>query len=269
MEGATIDKAGAPLPDADFASIQRYVDAIVEGLAALHLSVTIETDFTALYRFLRTRPGAIVNSTFNPFESDLSRDSFWLRVVDADDNTVACHAQRVFVVEDFTELIRSGRLFSTIGQPCDPARSQIVPPSRLIAGSVAYAGSLWVDVQYRKQGLSVWLPYLSRLACLRNYDLDFFTACVFEGLARSGVATKSYGYTHVEPVLRGIFPPTGTEATLFLCHSTCGEAVDKIKLLAVHPQYPLDPDSAGGRPARETADVAGPGQRVLRDGTGG
>jgi hypothetical protein len=129
-----------------------------------------------------------------------------------------------------------------MGEPHDPARTELLRPSQPIAGRVAHAGSLWVDSEFRKQGLSVWLPYLSRLSCLRNYNPDFFTACVFEKMALSGTPAKYYGYTHVEPVSRGYFPPTGTQETMYICYMTWRDAVDKVRLLAVHPQYPIDPD---------------------------
>jgi hypothetical protein len=233
------------LSDEEFSSLQRYVDAIIDRLAEYHLSVVIETDFSALYRFMSTRHGAIVNTTFNPFESDLHRDSYWLRVIDGDGETVACHAQRIFVVANFCDLVRSGRLFSNTWEPLDPARTELVPPTMLLQGRVAYAGSLWVNNEHRGKGLAVWLPYLSRLACLRNYEPDFFTACVFEKIAASGVPARYYGYTHVEPLLHGYSAVTGKNDTMYICYMPWRDAVSKIRLLALHPQYPIDPDQTG------------------------
>ena len=232
-----------PISDHDFASVQRYVDAIIDKMAEHHLSVVIERDFLALYNFLKSRRGAFVYPTFNPYESNLGRESFWLRVVDADGATVASHAQRVFVVDDFCSLIRSGSLWFALGTPMDPERTELTAPGQALSGCIAHAGSLWVDPEHRKKGLSVWLPYLSRLACLRNYSPDFFSALVFEKMATSGVPAKFYGYTHVEPILRGFFPPTGTDEHVFLCYMNCRDAIDKIRLLAVHPEYPVDPDA--------------------------
>lgn len=231
------------LSEQEFASLQRYVDAIVDKLAELHLSIVIETDFSALYRFISSRPGAIVNTTFNPFESDLHRDSYWLRVINGEGETVACHAQRIFVVDDFCDLVRSGRLFSNSWEPLDPHRTTLTPPSVPLKGRVAYAGSLWVDPAYRGQGLAVWLPYLSRLACLRNYEPDFFVACVFEKIAASGVPARYYGYTHVEPLLMGYSAVTRKDDTMYICFMSWRDAVSKIRLLALHPQYPIDPDT--------------------------
>ena len=37
-------------------------------------------------------------------ESDLHRDSYWLRVINGEGETVACHAQRIFVVDDLASL---------------------------------------------------------------------------------------------------------------------------------------------------------------------
>ena len=230
------------LSSREFAQLQRYVDAITDRLAELHLSVVIETDFNALYRFIGSRPGAIVNTTFNPFESDLHRDSYWLRVINDEGKTVACHAQRIFVVDDFCDLVLSGRLFSNSWAPLDTTRTELVRPKSLLSGRIAYAGSLWVDAEERGKGLAVWLPYLSRLACLRNYEPDFFVCCVFGKIALSGVALKYYGYTHVEPLLRGYSPVTRRDDTMYICYMPWRDAVSKIRLLSVHPQYPIDPD---------------------------
>ncbi|MBL8835069.1 MAG: hypothetical protein JNL66_02445 [Alphaproteobacteria bacterium] len=243
MSATHVVDAPAPrISDREFASIQRYVDAIIDAIAAMHLSVVIETDFMALYRFLRSQPGAFVYPTFNPFESDLSRDSFWLRVIDGEGTTVACHAQRVFVTEDFRDLIRTGRLWFGAGAPLDPARTSLIDPTALITGRVAHAGSLWIDPGQRKRGLSVWLPYLSRLACLRNFSPDFFSALVFERMAAAGVPAQAYGYTHVEPILTGHFAPTDRDETVYVCYMSWRDAVDKIRMLADHPKYPIDPD---------------------------
>lgn len=236
-----VKETSSRISDAEFASVQGYVDAIIDRLAALHLSVAIETDFNALFRFISSRAGAIINPTFNPFENMLDRDSYWLRVINSEGDVVACHAQRMFVVEDFCDLVRSGRLFSETWEPVDPARTQVIPPTVTVRGRIAYAGSLWVDNEHRKKGLSVWLPYLSRLACLRNFEPDFFTACIFEKIAHSGVAERYYGYTHVEPITTGYSSITRGQDTMYVCYMSWRDAVDKIHLLATHPQYPIDP----------------------------
>jgi len=81
-----------------------------------------------------------------------------------------------------------------------------------------------VSPVYRKKGLSLFLPFLSRSLCLRNYGTDFHTALVLASMAGSRIPTADYGYPHVEWCLRGWFPPTRRhEEDVHICYMTQAE----------------------------------------------
>ncbi len=227
------------LSNPDFALVQRAVDALVDKIASLHLSLVVESDFDKLVRFLRSLEGAFVYPTFDPDRNRFA-NGFWLRVIDEDGRTLACHAQRLFETEDFCDLLSSGRLWYEDGLPAGTLPLDVLTLSRRIAGRVAHAGSLWVDPSVRSKGLAVYLPYLSRATCMRNFEVDFYTALVFKKMADSDVPRHSYGYPSIEPCMRGFFPPTGREEDVYVCFMSAQEAVDLIRGLPRHARFPVE-----------------------------
>lgn len=229
------------LHDSDFGLLQTSVDAMVERLASLRLSMAVERDFDKLMAFLRSMNSLTQNPTFDPHVNDLSDAGFWLRIIDENGTTVASHAQRIFETDDFHDLLVSGRIWYANG--VTPAAGQepvqVQRSSLLIAGVVAHAGGLWVHPTYRKKGLSMFLPFLSRSLCLRNYNTDFFTALVLASMAGSRIPTGDYGYPHVEWCMRGWFPPTRRhEEDVHICYMTQAETIDRFRRLPDHPAYP-------------------------------
>lgn len=231
------------LNDQDFGLLQSSVDAMMERLASLHLNLVVERDFAKLMAFLRSMNSLGLNPTFDPEHNDLSDSSFWLRITDQDGATVASHAQRVFVTDDFHELLASGRIWFPQGVTFAPGQEpiQVQRTSMLIAGVVAHAGALWVNPLYRKKGLSLFLPFLSRALCLRNYGTDFHTSLVLASMAGSRIPTADYGYPHVEWCMRGWFPPTRRhEEGVHICYMTQAETIDRFRRLPDHPNYPAE-----------------------------
>lgn len=231
------------LNDSDFGLLQASVDAIVERLASMRLSLVVEHDFGKLLDFLQAMNSLTQNPTFDPQVNDLSDSGFWLRIIDAHGVTVASHAQRIFETDDFHDLLVSGRIWYTEGLKLAPGQTPIeAKRSTLhIAGVVAHAGGLWVNPTYRKKGLSMFLPFLSRSLCLRNYETDFFTALVLASMAGSRIPTANYGYPHVEWCMRGWFPPTRRhEEDVHICYMTQSEAIDRFRRLPDHPAYPAE-----------------------------
>jgi hypothetical protein len=229
------------LNDADFGLLQTSVDAMVERLASMRLSLVVEHDFGKLMAFLRSMNSLGLNPTFDPDCNDLSDAGFWLRIIDHDGVTVASHAQRIFATSDFHELLVSGRVWYPNGVTFAPGQEPIhvQRTSMLIAGTVAHAGGLWVKPVYRKKGLSLFLPFLSRALCLRNYGTDFHTALVLASMAESRIPTADYGYPHVEWCMRGWFPPTRRhEEDVHICYMSQAETMDRFRRLPDHPAYP-------------------------------
>lgn len=229
------------LSDSDFGLLQTSVDAMVERLASMRLSIVVERDFAKLLAFLRSMNSLTQNPTFDPDVNDLSDAGFWLRVIDQDGVTVASHAQRVFETDDFHDLLASGRIWCASGLVLAPDQEavQVQRSSLLISGVVAHAGGLWVHPVYRKKGLSLFLPFLSRSLCLRNYETDFFTALVLASMASSRIPTGEYGYPHVEWCMRGWFPPTRRhEEDVHICYMSRAETIERFRRLPEHPAYP-------------------------------
>ncbi|MBI3451756.1 MAG: hypothetical protein HY057_02780 [Rhodospirillales bacterium] len=236
------------LSDADFGVLQWGVDAIVDKIAALNLSLVVETDFSRLIEFLRSIKAPLVNPTFDPRQSDLSARSFWLRIIDQDGQTVASHAQKVFATGDFYDLLISGELWRSGGLKLEANQQPLevieFSPVKL-AGNVAHAGSLWVNPRYRKLGLSSYLPYFSRALCCRNYSVDFFTCLVLETLVDSPIPMLAYGYPHVFPSFYGWFPPSQrNEERVHICYMSKQELIDQFRQLNSHPLF-MVPMSAG------------------------
>lgn len=248
-----------PLTDHEFGLLQQYIDAIMEKLAAENLSLAIETDFSGLMRFLDEVGSPLRNPTFDPDWSDLKHDAFWLRVIDENGVTVACHAERIFEVDNFHEFIASGKLWHRDGLKWGGDRVPELSIRQMplnITGRVAHAGSMWIRPQMRKRGLSLYLPYLSRALCLRNYDTSWLCGFVLQGLAGSSVPRAAYGFPHIEPYLSGWFPPTRrNEEIVFLCYQNRVEGVERFRELPHHPQFPLNP--AGGSDAAATVPSDG------------
>jgi GNAT superfamily N-acetyltransferase len=193
------------LNDQDFGLLQSSVDAMMERLASLRLNLVVERDFSRLLEFLRRMNSPTQNPTFDPAVNDLRNAGFWLRIVDENGDTVASHAQRIFVTADFHEVLESGRIWYDGGMNLGPGQMplQVQRSATLISGNVAHAGGLFVHPLYRKKGLSMFLPFLSRALCLRNYDTDFHTALVLASMAGSRIPKSDYGYPHVEWCMRG------------------------------------------------------------------
>ncbi len=227
------------LNDQDFGLLQRTVDAILERIAELRLSYAVETDFRPLVAYLKANKAYLINPTFDPERSDLSTDAFWLRIFDEDGRTVGSHAQRLFHTDDFVGFFESGRIWYPDGRyQLGPGQEpwRITRPPHFIAGTVAYAGCLFIDPAYRKRGLAVYLPYLSRGLAFRNYDIDFFTCLTLRELAETPIPSQSYGYRHIHPMIDGFLPISGrNEQAVHICYLTREETVEQFRALATSP----------------------------------
>jgi hypothetical protein len=228
------------LSNAEFSLLQRSIDAIMQKIAELHLSLVVETNFDDLQRFL-TPFDIFRNPTFDPVFSDIGQDDFWFRVIDETGKTVACHADRVFRSEDFGALMESGELWYRDGfGPHTETDVRVDRPNIPIRGTVSHSGSLFVHPQSRGRGLSVYLPYLSRSMLLRNYRTTYHTGIVFHSLAGSRVPTANYGYPYVAPCLKGFFPPTGKSELVYFCSIDQRESLQQLRGLPAHAEFPVD-----------------------------
>lgn len=253
------------LTDQEFALLQKSIDAIMEKIAALHLSLSIETDFKALNKFLRD-VGSYVYPTFDPARAKIDGDCFWFRLTDMHGRIVASHADRIYRTDDFYDMIESGELWYA-----DPKTGlkgnhiTVVRPDFKMAGTIGHSGSLWVEKDYRGNGLSVFLPYLSRSLCLRNFATDYHTGFVFSGLGHSKVPRDYYGYPHVDLCLTDFCPPSvkpEQREPLYFCWISQKEAMDRLRGLESHDLFPMALNAPSNVQIREQPVVSGNHQHV-------
>src|SRR4051794_30493502 len=99
-------------------AIQGCFDHILTRLAELGLTITFSTDMIGWVDAITNAPRrGIVNPTFDPAHSDLTpEDAFWVAATDrATGRLVACIANRVFITDDYRDLLRTQRLWYASG----------------------------------------------------------------------------------------------------------------------------------------------------------
>ena len=198
-------------------------------------ALTIDVNMGVWARKMSEAPSiAVVNPTFDPKFSPLSpENSFWLDVR-AGSRTVAMMAGRLFITDDYLEVKRTMKLWYDPPRPCDrPIAMELPIGTPLIAGKVAHEGGLWVHPNYRKQGLSVILPHLTRALCLRQWNIDWITGATMRGIGESGMAVRAYGMRHVVPCYEGHFSVTQRPDRLFLAYMNRDELLAGLELDSV------------------------------------
>lgn len=239
----------------DFGLLQLGVDAIMQRLAQLGLTLTVERDFAKLGTFLVSR-GGFANPTFDPSVSRIGDEDFWLAAVDGDGRIVASSAERVLETEDFLDLIATGRIWYEAGfvGHFDIERVPVLDLSTRLAGRISHSGSTFVEPVWRRCGLAMYLTYLSRALSFRNAECGVNTGFVRHSLFVTPVPTSSYGYAHVEKCLDGYFPPMRASERLYLCWIDAQEFVGKLLELPRHSRYPVTLPHQGGSAASLAAE---------------
>lgn len=117
-------------------------------------------------------------------------------------DVVSTQAARFYDLQDesLADCIASFRFFYA-----DPARHRsagetcilTAPSAARIGGRVIFSGSTWVHPDYRKRGLPMILPRISRALALTRWDSDYTISFVKPVLVEKGVAA-AYGYRNIE-----------------------------------------------------------------------
>ena len=218
-------------------SIQLAINSITQKVAGLGLSLAIEQDFTQL-RALLAAQGTFANPTYDPATSRLGPADFWVRLADQDGRFIACSAERLFEVDDFTALLAGGRLWYEHGFT-DGTRLAVRPLSQRVGGRVGHSGSTWVHPDWRGAGLAMLLTWLTRALSFRNLGAAFNTGIVKESLYRTSVPGETYGYSHIELALDGHFPPLGATEKIYLCWIARAEFAARIATMPAHRRCPV------------------------------
>jgi hypothetical protein len=195
------------------ATVQSCFDATIAALHAVGLEATFSTEMADWATMMRNAPRImLVNPTFDPEQSDLTPDNaFWIKLSQiADGRAIACIANRLFVTDDYVDLLRTQRVWYSRG----PRRmvDLVVPPDMpRIAGHVGHHAGLWIHPDWRKHGLSGYMTRLARCASLRQFDVDWHCGLVFAALAEKGLPitdVTGYGYPRMVLAVDGWFPLT-------------------------------------------------------------
>ena len=223
--------------------IRESITSIEQKLADLGYVLKINTDFQEFRRHL-SEIGMYDSPIFDPDEHDLTRDAFWLQVIDSHGNTIACHAERVFTCADFvSEKVETDQIWFSrgVGLETQKWRTKVNHPPIVLRGRVSLAGSMFVDRQHRGTGVSLYLPYLSRSICLDTYATDWNTGLVRDNILNSRIPTLYYGYPRTALLFSGTLPrSTGPFQDIHLCWISREESIEKIRELSSHPRYPLN-----------------------------
>lgn len=159
---------------------------------------------------------------FDPRHCGLSGDkAFWIEGIDETGETAVIHSGRLYdhgarsVADDMCSL----QVYYDDPEPHLAAGAYVrvsAPTAHHLCGRVALTGALWVRPDYRRIGLTKFVPRLTRALALTRWDTPAFWGAVEHELHDLG-ATSSYGSWHVEDGITVFIPGWRGEAkALFL-----------------------------------------------------
>jgi hypothetical protein len=237
-----VEALGTLNPD-DQTIIQSCFDETDAALRTIGLEPTFSTDLSGWATMMRNAPRImLVNPTFDPEHNELGPDNaFWIRLSQlSDGRPIACIANRLFVTDDYVDLMRTQRLWYSRG----PRKMvDLVVPDDMprIAGRVGHHAGLWIHPDWRKHGLSGYMTRLARCASLRRFEVDWHCGLVFAVLAEKGLpitAVSGYGYPRMVVAIDGWQPLTDKPDRLYLPWISRAEILaqlaDEVRRLVAH-----------------------------------
>lgn len=139
---------------------------------------------------------------FNP-ENGIDQDkSYCILGLDPAGNVVATQAVRLYewTQTSFAEQAASlGVFYADPAAMALPGEACVVtaPSAPNVRGRVAYSGGVWYHPDYRKRGLTAFMPRIARAYALATWSTDMTMTLMAEKIVASGVATR-VGYPNVE-----------------------------------------------------------------------
>ncbi len=233
--------ASLSLSDREFGLLQLSIEVLQQKIASLGLNLIVERDFEKLVNTLLANNATVINPTIDPRRHVIGPENFWLNVTNHNGRSVACIATRLFETDNFTDLVTSGQLFDHRGLDAflGGETVEIIETSRRIEGTVNYLASLWVHPIWRRKGLSLILPYLSRSLAMRNYGANYCCAYILRELAMSRLPIDVYGLVHQELSYKGYYPPVSGYEEMYLSYADVEESLDRLRTLPDHRIYPI------------------------------
>jgi len=197
------------LQDYELAETQSVIEHSIERLSNLGLSVEIGDDFAKWAGYMEGVPDPLgVSATFDPEISDVKTGSaFWVALMDSDGDIAACHAHRVIDTADFTEEIRTWRLFSrTPRLDWQPVVIHQEARTIGIAGKVGFGGGLWVHPNWRGEAISGTLSRFSRNLSLRHFGIDWYVGLMVDRPGFDYLGLSVFGLEHNAKLMSGLYP---------------------------------------------------------------
>jgi hypothetical protein len=210
---------------------ERVLAGAARLLGARGLRLRVHDDLSGWVALLTGSGSADgVNPTFDPRHNAMG-SAFWLAIVDAAGDTVACCAYRVLRDEPLAELIRTGRLWSD-AVPLAPFPCVLPADVPAFRGTVGHIGGLWIRPELRGLDLSGLLAQTTRAVAVRRYPIDWDTAVFRRAIAEKPRLVAAYRFLRIVPCVAGFFPPTGRVEQLHLGYSPRHHVLDRLRASA-------------------------------------
>jgi GNAT superfamily N-acetyltransferase len=159
----------------------------------------------------RRAQGGQTAYSFDPKDSELTpNNSFWIaaryigpnpeRRQDTLDGLGAVGACRIFITEDFVELVASAKIWFREGAA---RRTEVVPGLPAISGCIGHHGGLFVRPAHRRLGLPVALSRLARFSIAARWIPDWDSGLLTQDPPPGRDMAKKYGFAYDLPLVRG------------------------------------------------------------------
>jgi hypothetical protein len=218
--------------DNDLTAMQQHIDHTRAYLTARGLTLNVSSDMRAFKEFLLNQEQTHgVPSTHDPDRTNLHpENSFWTLLSTQEGRIIACHAQRLFVTDDFIEACRTHTVFENRLPVLDHYNLELYDDAKMIriAGRVLIGGGLWVHPDWRGGSLLMF-SRMDRALALRHFHLDWVLAFMHRTDRRRNMGLKGLSYAHAVPLLRGLYPPHGQRRDIQLVFSSREELLAEIR----------------------------------------
>lgn len=197
------------LQEYELIQTQDVIDISVHRLADLGLTIETGDDFRKWAGYMEGVPDPLgVSATFDPERSAIMPGTaFWIAIKDGDDNVAACHAHRILETDDFTEEIRTWRLFSRVPRlDWQPVHIHEEARTVGISGTIGFGGGLWVHPDWRGEMISGTLSRFSRNLSLRHFGIDWYVGLMVDRPGFDHLGLSVFGLAHNVPLMSGLYP---------------------------------------------------------------
>lgn len=197
------------LLDEELIETQTVIEQSVQRISELGLSIEVGDDFSEWAGYMEGVPDPLgVSATFDPKVSSIKPGTaFWVAVKDPNGGIAACHAHRVIETTDFTEEVRTWRLFSrTPRLDWQPVILHNEARTVGISGKVGFGGGLWVHPDWRGAAISGTLSRFSRNLSLRHFGIDWYVGLMADRIGFDHLGLAVFGLAHNAMLLSGFYP---------------------------------------------------------------